>query len=68
MLGIYVSTDVETTRASARGSNSRGCRSMSLGGYHLAGEAMETRIGPTVHDLEDRINELGLVKLSEPGR
>ena len=41
---------------------------MSLGGYHLAGEAMETRIGPTVHDLEDRINELGLVKLSEPGR
>jgi 7,8-dihydropterin-6-yl-methyl-4-(beta-D-ribofuranosyl)aminobenzene 5'-phosphate synthase len=26
-----------------------------LGGYHLAGKAMETRIGPTVRDLKDRI-------------
>jgi 7,8-dihydropterin-6-yl-methyl-4-(beta-D-ribofuranosyl)aminobenzene 5'-phosphate synthase len=26
-----------------------------LGGYHLAGKAMEPRIGPTVRDLKDRI-------------
>ncbi len=26
-----------------------------LGGYHLAGKAMEARIGPTVRDLETRI-------------
>lgn len=26
-----------------------------LGGYHLAGKAMEARIGPTVRDLKDRI-------------
>ncbi len=26
-----------------------------LGGYHLAGKAMEPRIGPTVRDLEARI-------------
>src|SRR5262249_18919431 len=26
-----------------------------LGGYHLAGKAMEARIEPTVHDLEGRI-------------
>jgi len=28
---------------------------MVLGGYHLAGKAMEARIGPTVRDLKDRI-------------
>ena len=27
-----------------------------LGGYHLAGKAMETRIGPTIRDLEARIS------------
>lgn len=27
-----------------------------LGGYHLAGKAMESRIEPTVHDLRTRIN------------
>jgi 7,8-dihydropterin-6-yl-methyl-4-(beta-D-ribofuranosyl)aminobenzene 5'-phosphate synthase len=26
-----------------------------LGGYHLAGKAMEARIEPTIHDLEERI-------------
>jgi len=26
-----------------------------LGGYHLSGQVMETRIGPTVRDLRERI-------------
>jgi 7,8-dihydropterin-6-yl-methyl-4-(beta-D-ribofuranosyl)aminobenzene 5'-phosphate synthase len=34
-----------------------------LGGYHLAGKAMEQRIEPTVRDLEARINP----RLAPPG-
>jgi 7,8-dihydropterin-6-yl-methyl-4-(beta-D-ribofuranosyl)aminobenzene 5'-phosphate synthase len=34
-----------------------------LGGYHLAGKAMEARIDPTIHDLESRIDP----KLVAPG-